>query len=134
MSSVNRILAPAATPNLTSVPIGEFAQASLKLILDNHLPGETSQSRIKQIGMLSIMHYLQHLGLDVTAETLVKRSGVARGSLDQVMKPLIDRGLVREELRPNKIRRGKELVYHFDKALFDAINAHRLAADRIKTP
>ena len=118
-----RMSRPVASPDSPSVPLGEFGQYVMKLIVDNPLPGETAASRMKQIGMMTIMHHMAVTGIETTATNIVKNSGISRPSLSEVLQPLVDRKLLREEIRRNALGHGKVLVYHFDDALSEAMSA-----------
>jgi len=118
---------PTATSTRRLPPIGEFSQVVLKTILDNQLLDETAASRVKQIGMLVIIAYMQQLGIEPTGENIAEHTGIARTSLYVVMAPLIARGLIKEAVRRNRAGSGRVTTYSFDEAMYDACERHLLS-------
>lgn len=88
----------------------------MHLILDNPLPGETSQARIKQIGMIVVMRKMQDEGLELTAANITKRTGMPRNSIDPTLGSLVKRELIAVSNRVASHGSGKINVYTFTSA------------------
>lgn len=121
-----------ATPIAPIIQLGEFTQVVTRLILDTDLPSDTPAPRIKQIGMMIVIHMMTENGIETNANNVCKTSGVARATLPNIMKPLLIRRLLREEMRRNRTGKGRCLLYVFDDGLYEAINAARPSIHRLR--
>ncbi len=76
-------------------------------IVDNPLQDETPQSRLKQIGMMSVL-YIMHQGhQQLTLSNIVEITGLTRTGVTETIDPLVRRGLLTEKFVKNSMGRGK---------------------------
>ncbi|CCF00746.1 conserved hypothetical protein (plasmid) [Sinorhizobium fredii HH103] len=76
-------------------------------IVDNPLEDETPQSRLKQIGMMSVL-YIMHQGhQQLTLSNIVEITGLTRTGVTETIDPLVRRGLLTEKFVKNSMGRGK---------------------------
>ncbi|ACP22476.1 conserved hypothetical protein (plasmid) [Sinorhizobium fredii NGR234] len=76
-------------------------------IVDNPQEDETPQSRLKQIGMMSVL-YIMHQGhQQLTLSNIVELTGLTRTGVTETIDPLVRRGLLTEKFVKNSMGRGK---------------------------
>ena len=76
-------------------------------IVDNPIEDETPQSRLKQIGMMSVL-YIMHQGhQQLTLSNIVEITGLTRTGVTETIDPLVRRGLLTEKFVKNSMGRGK---------------------------
>ncbi|MET4690709.1 MarR family transcriptional regulator [Sinorhizobium fredii] len=76
-------------------------------IVDNPQEDETPQSRLKQIGMMSVL-YIMHQGhQQLTLSNIVEITGLTRTGVTETIDPLVRRGLLTEKFVKNSMGRGK---------------------------
>lgn len=98
-----------------------FSAFIFREILDNPMGDETPQSRLKQIGMMSVL-YIMHQGhqaltiSNITEITKLTRTGVA-----ETIDPLVKRGLLTETIVKNSMGRGKARQFEIAPEIFDKI-------------
>jgi DNA-binding MarR family transcriptional regulator len=111
-----------ASPPNTDFATITFGAAVLKIILDNPLPNETASHRVKQLGIMSIIYYMQSMGLETTGPALVAKTGVSRATLSLIVAPLIKRNLLKEEMKLNSIGEGRVAVYSIHEHLVPSVS------------
>lgn len=75
---------------------------AIKQITENPLSeDETPASRLKQLGMLSMIYHMQVSDIPTTVTNIMKIGGFTRPSVFEVVIPLKNRGLLQEEHVPN---------------------------------
>jgi hypothetical protein len=94
-----------------------FSALASRRILENKLPEETAQARLKQIGMMNVLHYMVDAGRELTVATIVAETGLTRTGVNEVILPLVQKGLVIERLSTNTMGRGKARVFTVSSAL-----------------
>ena len=83
-------------------PSSMFASYAMKMVLDDPLPDETPSHRVKQIGLLVIMQEMIVNGVETNSVNIVKHTGLSRSTLNVVVKPLLDRGILSDVYEPNR--------------------------------
>lgn len=96
-----------------------FAGMVMKLILDNPLPDETPTSRVKQIGLMSIIYQMMMSDIETTVNNIMEVSLLSRPSVFEVTSPLLVRGLLREEKVLNSIGKGRASRFVIPEDVFN---------------
>ncbi|WEX75118.1 MarR family transcriptional regulator [Sinorhizobium numidicum] len=92
-------------------------------IFDNPLADETPQSRLKQIGMMSVL-YIMHQGHQpLTLSNIVENTGLTRTGVTETIDPLVERGLLTERFVKNSMGRGKARQFEIAPELLEKIRA-----------
>ncbi|TCU21298.1 hypothetical protein EV130_111155 [Rhizobium azibense] len=112
-----------------------FSAFIFQEIFDNPLEDETPQSRLKQIGMMSIL-YIMHQGHDtLTLSNIVETTGLTRTGVTETVDPLVRRGLLTESFVKNSMGRGKARRFEIAPAILDKIRifqgSHARADDAV---
>ncbi|NLS07191.1 TrmB family transcriptional regulator [Rhizobium sp. P32RR-XVIII] len=102
-----------------SITLDSFAFSALasRMILDDRLPDETAQARLKQIGMLNVLQYMLELGRELTVSAIVTETGLTRTGVNEVLEPLVRKGLLVERVGTNAMGRGKARFFEISPAL-----------------
>ncbi|APO75969.1 hypothetical protein AM571_CH03169 [Rhizobium etli 8C-3] len=114
-----------------------FSAFIFQEIFDNPLEDETPQSRLKQIGMMSIL-YIMHQGHDtLTLSNIVETTGLTRTGVTETVDPLVRRGLLTESFVKNSMGRGKARRFEIAPAILEKIRifqgSHARADDAVET-
>ncbi len=92
-------------------------------IVDNPLEGETPQSRLKQIGMMSVL-YIMHQGhQQLTLSNIVEITGLTRTGVKETIDPLVRRGLLTEKFVKNSMGRGKARQFEIAPQILEKIQS-----------
>lgn len=103
-----------------------FSALILRLIMDHPRDGETAQSRLKQIGMMSVLYHM-HLGqVPLTLTNIIEETGLTRTGVAETVDQLIQRKILNETLEKNILGRGTARRFRIAPVLFD-----RLESDEI---
>lgn len=92
-------------------------------IMANPLEDETSAARLKQVALLTVIviEKLHTSGLPITLAQLVEMTGLARNVAAQTVDPLVERGLLIEEMGKNSMGRGMARQFQIAPAVFEAL-------------
>ena len=83
----------------------------VRQIILKPLPRETATSRLKQVGMMTLIFALHGGEAPVTLSTLVSISGLTRGGVSEAIDQLVRRGLLFETMGHNVIGRGRARLF-----------------------
>ncbi|MEY9773122.1 transcriptional regulator [Sinorhizobium fredii] len=90
-------------------------------IVDNPLQDETPQSRLKQIGMMSVL-YIMHQGhQQLTLSSIVEITGLTRTGVTETIDPLVRRGVLTEKFVKNSMGRGKARQFEIAPTILEKI-------------
>ncbi|MBB3918676.1 MarR family transcriptional regulator [Rhizobium fabae] len=107
-----------------------FAAYALQEVLDKPIDGETPASRLKQLGMMTVL-YMMHQGHEkLTLSNLTKITGLTRNAVLESIDPLIARGILTETIVKNSMGRGTARQFEFCPGVFDRL---RLGGDHQKS-
>lgn len=95
-----------------------FSALILRKVLDNPLDDETPQSRLKQIGMMSILYYMYIGNQSLTLSSIVEITQLTRGGVSETVDQLIKRRLLTETLTTNSMGRGRAREFKIAQELF----------------
>lgn len=84
----------------------------LQEILFNHLPDETPAARLKQIATIMMLNALASKGIPLSLTTITEMTGMTRKAAQEVIDPLIKRGLLTEIWGRTSLGRGKAKMFH----------------------
>jgi hypothetical protein len=71
------------------------------------LDGESPGSRLRQYGLMAIILELHAQRIPITITSLAEVTGLSRPSLEELLNPLVKRGLLTETWVKNALGRGK---------------------------
>lgn len=107
-------MAPRGSITLDSLA---FSALASRMILDDRLPDETAQARLKQIGMMNVLQYMLELGRELTVSAIVTETGLTRTGVNEVLDPLVRKGLLVERVGTNAMGRGKARFFEISSVL-----------------
>lgn len=99
-----------------------FSAYALQEILEKPIEGETPQSRLKQVGMMTVL-YMMHQGHEkLTLTNIVRITGLTRNAVTESVDPLVARGILQETLVKNSMGRGTARQFEFRPEVFDRLS------------
>jgi DNA-binding MarR family transcriptional regulator len=100
-----------------------FSAMILRSIMDNPMDEETAQSRLKQIGMMSILYHM-HIGqVPITLTNIMGETGLTRSGVAETVDQLVQRQILMETIERNTLGRGTARRFHIAPKLFDGLMA-----------
>ncbi len=92
-------------------------------IMANPLKDETSAARLKQIALMTVIvvENLHTTASPITLAQLVDMTGLARNVAAQTVDPLVERGLLIEEMGKNSMGRGMARQLQIAPAVLEAV-------------
>ncbi|MEF0941610.1 MarR family transcriptional regulator [Rhizobium sp. BR 362] len=103
-----------------------FAAFILQEIMGNPREDETPQSRLKQVGMMSVL-YIMHQGHQpLTISNLVEITKLTRMGVSEVIEPLIARGMLTETFVKNSMGRGKARQFAISDEIFEKLRSFQI--------
>ncbi|SDA87665.1 MarR family transcriptional regulator [Sinorhizobium sp. NFACC03] len=100
-----------------------FSAFALQEILDNPVEGETPQSRLKQIGMMTVLYMMHQRHEQLTLSNVIEITGLTRNGVKESIDPLVERGILRETLGKNSMGRGTARQFEFCPEVFERMKA-----------
>lgn len=98
-----------------------FTAFTMREIMDNPLEGETASSRLKQVGLMSVL-YCMHVGKQpLTLAAITAETGLTRGGVYETVAYLLKRGLLDETEIKNALGRGKARRFSIPEGVFERI-------------
>ena len=98
-----------------------FSAYALQEVFDKPVEGETPQSRLKQVGMMTVL-YMMHQGHEkLTLSNIIKITGLTRNAVAESVDPLIERGILTETIVKNSMGRGTARQFEFCQEVFDRL-------------
>lgn len=92
-------------------------------ITANPLDAETPAARFKQIALMTmiVIERLHVAGSNITLSQLAEMTGLARNALVQLIDPIVQRGLLVEEMGKNSMGRGTARQFKIAPAVWDSL-------------
>ena len=100
-----------------------FAAFILREILDHPLQDETPQSRLKQIGMMSVLYYMHIGNQKLTLSNIIEITKLTRGGVTETVDQLVKRNILTETLVKNSMGRGRARQFEIAPEIFEKIDA-----------
>lgn len=98
-----------------------FPAVVMRHIIEKPVEGETPSGRLKQVGMMSVIYYLQMDGQETTVNNIIRYSGVSRSAFFEIIPPLLARNLLREERILNAAGRGRASKFFIPDEFFESL-------------
>lgn len=98
-----------------------FATLVTHEIMSKPLPGETPNSRLRQLGMMNLLYSLQKADTALTITNVTEVTGMTRKAAQEAIDPLVVRGLLIESWGRTSIGRGKARQYQIALEIFDKL-------------
>lgn len=98
-----------------------FSALIMRHILDNPLEDETPQSRLKQIGMMSVLYYMHQGNQRLTLSNIMELTALTRGGVSETIDQLVARKLLTETLTTNSMGRGRAREFRIAPKIFDML-------------
>ncbi|MGE4409609.1 MAG: winged helix DNA-binding protein [Sphingobium sp.] len=101
------------SPNSAGVPIQTvvFMAKSMQRILEDEREGETASQRMKQLAVMMVIYTMQTDGEPVTVTNICKKFHAPRQVVVDVMKMLVERGLITYRTEAHGRAKGRVYVY-----------------------
>ena len=98
-----------------------FATLATHEIMSKPLPEETPNSRLRQLGMMSLLYCLQKADAALTISSVTELTGMTRKAAQEAIDPLVVRGLLKESWGRTSIGRGKARQYEIAPEIFEKL-------------
>lgn len=99
-----------------------FATLTTNEIMSNPLPDETPNSRLRQLGMMSLLYSLHKADTALTITNVIQVTGMTRKAAQEAIDPLVARGLLKESWGRTSIGRGKARQYEIAPEIFSKLH------------
>ncbi|MGN8024335.1 MarR family transcriptional regulator [Phyllobacterium sp. 22229] len=96
-----------------------FSSRVLRRIMDNPRSNETAQSRLKQVGMMSVLYHMHISHIPLTLTTIIGQTGLTRSGVAETVDQLLARHILAETMERNSLGRGTARRFHIDEDLFE---------------
>jgi DNA-binding MarR family transcriptional regulator len=100
-----------------------FSALILRLILDNPVEDETPQSRLKQIGMMSILYYMHQGNCRLTLTNIMELTALTRGGVAETIDQLVARKILVESIERNSTGRGHAREFRIAPDIFKRLRS-----------
>lgn len=98
-----------------------FSAYALQEILDNPIEGETPQSRLKLLGLMTVLYMMHQSHEELTLANISRVTGLARNPLADAVDGLVARGILLETMGKNSMGRGTARQFEFSPQVFDKL-------------
>ncbi|MET3794944.1 MarR family transcriptional regulator [Aquamicrobium terrae] len=98
-----------------------FSAYALQEIFDRPIEGETPQSRLKQIGMMTVLYMMHQSHQKMTLSNISKITGLTRNAVVESIDPLVERGVLTETIVKNSMGRGTARQFAFSPEVFEQL-------------
>ncbi|MEI2298725.1 MarR family transcriptional regulator [Ensifer sp. MJa1] len=98
-----------------------FSAYALQEVFDKPVEGETPQSRLKQVGMMTVLYMMHQNHEKLTLSNISKITGLTRNAVAESIDPLIERGILTETIVKNSMGRGTARQFAFCPDVFDRL-------------
>lgn len=103
-----------------------FSALVLRLIMDNPREGETAQSRLKQVGMMTVIYHMHIAQVPLTLTNIIEETGLTRTGVAETVDQLVERNILNETLEKNVMGRGTARRFHIALRLFERLKSDEL--------
>lgn len=100
-----------------------FAAFILHEIMDNPQEDETPQSRLKQVGMMSVLYIMNQAHQALTISNIVEITKLTRMGVTETIEPLVKRGILTETFVKNSMGRGKARQFEIAPEIFEKLRS-----------
>lgn len=100
-----------------------FSAYALQEVLGRPVEGETPQSRLKQVGMMTVLYMMHQSHQKLTLTNITQVTGLTRNAVTESVDPLVKRGILQETLVKNSMGRGTARQFEFSPAVFEMLKA-----------
>ncbi|RCS22841.1 MarR family transcriptional regulator [Phyllobacterium salinisoli] len=107
-----------------------FSATALQEVFDNPLEGETPQSRLKQIGMMTLLYMMHQKGEKLTLANIKEMTGLTRNTVKESIDPLVARGILQESIVKNSVGRGTAWQYEFNPQIVERLQSGASTSQR----
>lgn len=90
-----------------------FSAYALQEVFDKPVEGETPQSRLKQVGMMTVLYMMHQNHEKLTLSNICQITGLTRNAVAESIDPLIERGILTETIVKNSMGRGTARQFEF---------------------
>lgn len=98
-----------------------FSAFALQEVFENPIEGETPQSRLKQLGMMTVLYRMHQMGEKLTLANIKEVTGMTRNTVKESVDPLVARGILQETIVKNSVGRGTAWQYEFAPQIFEGL-------------
>ena len=98
-----------------------FSAYALQEVFDKPVEGETPQSRLKQVGMMTVLYMMHQNHEKLTLSNITKITGLTRNAVAESIDPLIERGILTETIVKNSMGRGTARQFEFCPDVFERL-------------
>ncbi len=98
-----------------------FSAYALQEVFDKPAEGETPQSRLKQVGMMTVLYMMHQNHEKLTLSNISQITGLTRNAVAESIDPLIERGILTETIVKNSMGRGTARQFEFCPDVFDRL-------------
>ncbi|KSV67486.1 transcriptional regulator [Sinorhizobium sp. Sb3] len=98
-----------------------FSAYALQEVFDKPVEGETPQSRLKQVGMMTVLYMMHQNHEKLTLSNISRITGLTRNAVAESIDPLIERGILTETIVKNSMGRGTARQFEFCSDVFDRL-------------
>ena len=98
-----------------------FSAYALQEVFDKPVEGETPQSRLKQVGMMTVLYMMHQDHEKLTLSNITKITGLTRNAVAESIDPLIERGILTETIVKNSMGRGTARQFEFCPDVFERL-------------
>lgn len=98
-----------------------FSALTLEEVLDKPVEGETPQSRLKQVGMMTVLYLMHQRHEKLTLANIKEVTGMTRNTVKESIDPLVARGILRETIVKNSVGRGTAWQYEFGPEIIEKL-------------
>jgi len=104
-----------------------FSAYALQEILEKPLEKETPQSRLKQVGMMTVLYMMHQSHEKLTLTSIMRITGLTRNAVAESVDPLVVRGILQETLVKNSMGRGTARQFEFSPEVFKKLSRGAMA-------
>ena len=98
-----------------------FSAYALQEVFGKPVEGETPQSRLKQVGVMTVLYVMHQRHEKLTLSNIVRITGLTRNAVAESVDPLIERGILTETIVKNSMGRGTARQFDFTPEVFDRL-------------
>ncbi len=100
-----------------------FSAYALQEILDKPLEGETPQSRLKLLGMMTVLYMMHQSHEELTLTNISRITGLTRNAVAESIDALVAREILLETMGKNSMGRGTARQFEFSPRVFDSLTS-----------
>lgn len=98
-----------------------FSAYALQEILEKPLEGETPQSRLKLLGLMTVLYMMHQSHEELTLTNISRITGLTRNAVAESVDALVERGILLETMGKNSMGRGTAKQFEFAPQMFEKL-------------